>query len=118
MEDNYKLHRHLPKTTFGSVEYPGPVSHHSKLLTVMHQSDIDECFNAPASEQPLVEMAFRQGGGSVPVRGHRVGAAKMLVRIRRRRKREEESEGVFTAEVIGTIPHTVRFRCKSVPRQS
>jgi general transcription factor 3C polypeptide 5 (transcription factor C subunit 1) len=104
-------HRYLPKTTFGSVEYPGPVSHHAKLLDVMHQQDMDECFNAPNAEQPVLEMAFRKGGGTVPVRGHRVGAAKMLVKIRRRRRRDED-EGVFVTEVMGTIPHSVRFRCR------
>ena len=107
----YTHHRHLPKTTFSSVEYPGPVKHHARLLKVMHQQDIDDCFNAPATGQPVLEMAFRQGGATIPVKGHRVGTAKMLVRIKRRRRRGDDGEGVFTTEVMGTIPHTVRFRC-------
>jgi general transcription factor 3C polypeptide 5 (transcription factor C subunit 1) len=87
------MSRYLPKTTFGSVEYPGPVSHHAKLLDVVHQQDVDECFNALGSEQPVLEMAFGRG---VPVKGHRVG----------------DGGGAFVAEVVGTIPHSVRFRCE------
>jgi general transcription factor 3C polypeptide 5 (transcription factor C subunit 1) len=100
------MSRYLPKTTFGSVEYPGPVSHHAKLLDVVHQQDVDECFNALGSEQPVLEMAFGRG---VPVKGHRVGAAKVLVKIRKRRR---DGGGAFVAEVVGTIPHSVRFRCE------
>lgn len=121
-------HRHLPRATFGSIEYPGPVSHHSALLKVVHQDDIDECFNAPATQkpQPQLELNYRpHDRSSIPVRGHRVSTAKMLVRVKRRRRRdaedsdaEAEDQGVFTADVVGTIPHTVRFRgasCRCAP---
>lgn len=134
--------RRIPRTTFSSVEYPGPVSHHSALLKVIRQDDLDECINTPILQQGVLEMSYRLGDSStVPVRGHRVATAKMLFRVKRRRKRATEDsadedqdgsaigngarasgskgngskggKGVFVAESMGTIPHTVRFRCKS-----
>lgn len=119
-------HRYLPKAPFSSVEYPGPVSHPSALLKVVHQEDLDECFNASmagspgAAQPPILEMHYRMGidPTGVPVRGARVPSQKLLLKVvkRRRRRREEghepDANGIFTTEVLGPITSTVRFRCE------
>lgn len=122
-------HRHLPRTTFAAVEYPSTVSHPSALLKVINQDNLNECFNTPASAAAILEMSYRMDDRSgVPVRGMRVGSAKLLLRVKRRRRRRGDSEdeeeaggngkgkgkeveqGVFTADIVGSITQTVRFR--------
>ncbi|WVQ98830.1 hypothetical protein IAU59_005961 [Kwoniella sp. CBS 9459] len=114
-------YRHLPKHIYTSIEYPGPLSHTSSILKVVNQDDIDECFNSPAppagGSRPMLEMRYRgEGSAGGPVRGHRVPSQKLLLRVVRRRRKGKEREdagdegGVFTAEVVGSVPQTVRFR--------
>ncbi|WVQ70039.1 uncharacterized protein L199_008263 [Kwoniella botswanensis] len=108
--------KYLPKHVFGSIEYPGPVSHPSSILKVIHQQDINECFNATSTStgKPVLEMRYRGLEDSTyenPVRGHRIPSQKLLLKItKRRRKGKSRDEGVFTSEVLGSIPQTVRFR--------
>ncbi|ORY27193.1 RNA polymerase III transcription factor IIIC subunit-domain-containing protein [Naematelia encephala] len=105
--------KHLPKHTFGSIEYPGPVSEASNILTVISQDDINECFNAPSEHQPILEMSYRrEDKAGVPVKGQRVPSQKLLLRIVRRRRKDKgkEQEGVFTASIQGALTQTVRFR--------
>ena len=109
-------YRHFPKQSYWSIEYPGPVSHPAAILDLIPQEDIDGCFNAPASEQRVMELSFeRDSGRGVPIRGTRVGCQKLLVKVvkRRRKRRSEdgdEQDGVFTADVVGPITQTARFR--------
>ncbi|WWC69374.1 uncharacterized protein I206_103313 [Kwoniella pini CBS 10737] len=116
-ESSTAPYKYLPKHTFGSIEYPGPISHPTSILKVIHQQDINECFNAPISgenstNRPILEMRYNgidEPGG--PVRGHRIPSQKLLLKITKRRKKgKEKDEGVFTSEIIGSIPQTVRFR--------
>lgn len=124
--------RHYPKQAFASVEYPGPVSQPSALLNLISQDDINECFNAPATEQRILEMSYRKDDRyGVPVRGSRVASQKLLLKITRRRRKKVDGmdldgqqnghekgkeralsarDGVFTAEVVGPVTQTVRFR--------
>lgn len=108
--------RPLPRSTFRAVEYPGPMQSPAQILRVVAQDDVDECFNAPLSESKVLEMRYRpQDRTAVPVRGTRVPTQKVLVKVVRRRRRGDgsgdSSQGVFTADVVGSIPQTVRFRC-------
>ncbi|KAK4686342.1 general transcription factor 3C polypeptide 5 (transcription factor C subunit 1), partial [Tremellales sp. Uapishka_1] len=123
-------YRHLPKHPYTSIEYPGTVSLPSALLKVINQDDINECFNAPISEAKVLEMRYREKDrNAVPVRGHRVASQKVLVRVVRKKRRKDgmqvdascqpgqgpeggpsSAEGVFTAEIVGPIIQTVRFR--------
>lgn len=109
----------FPRAVFTSVEYPGPVSHPSALLKVVSQGDINECFNKhDPKEQQSLEIRYRglQDRQSVPVRGLKVPSQKILLKVvkrRRKARRGQEPQGVFTAEIVGTIAHTVRFRGKS-----
>ncbi|WWC61036.1 uncharacterized protein I303_103614 [Kwoniella dejecticola CBS 10117] len=116
-ESSTAPYKYLPKHTFGSIEYPGPMTHPASILKVVHQQDINECFNAPttsgvSSSRPILEMRYNgvdEPGG--PVRGHRIPSQKLLLKITKRRKKGmQRDEGVFTSEVVGSIPQTVRFR--------
>lgn len=115
--------RTFPTTAFAAVEYPGSVSHPSALLKVITQDDMNECFNAPTKETKMLEMKY--GGDErdgIPVRGLRVASQKLLLKVTKRRRREDQmgkgkgkaidggEQGVFTAEIIGPITQTVRFR--------
>lgn len=110
--------RPLPRTTFRSIEYPGPMQRAHQILKVVDQQDIDECFNANAQDTQFLEMRYRREERSaIPVRGNRVASQKVLVKVVKRRRRAvpgqpESNEGVFTADIVGSIPQTVRFRCK------
>lgn len=48
---------------------------------------------------------------SVPVRGTRVQSQKVLVKVTKRRRKGQD-RGVFTSEIVGSVPQTVRFRCE------
>lgn len=113
--------RPLPRTTYRSIEYPGPMQRPGQILQVVTQTDVDECFNAPMSEFRQLEMKYRpQERSSIPVRGSRVASQKVLVKVVKKRKRARggvaSDEGVFTANIVGSIPQTVRFRCRSTAR--
>jgi general transcription factor 3C polypeptide 5 (transcription factor C subunit 1) len=87
-----------------------------QILQVVTQTDVDECFNAPMSEFRQLEMKYRPlERSSIPVRGSRVASQKVLVKVVKKRKRARGGEavdgGVFTANIVGSIPQTVRFRC-------
>lgn len=135
-------YRSIPRATFAAVEYPGSVSHPSALLKVITQDNINECFNTPwAKESAVLEMSYRMDDkSSVPVRGLRAPSAKLLLRIKRRRRKRDESsdeeqeeaevpgqgqgqgkgkgkegdQGVFTADIVGAVTQTVRFRRESL----
>ncbi|KAL7424034.1 tau 95 subunit of transcription factor TFIIIC [Cryptotrichosporon argae] len=90
---------------------------------VVHQEAIDECLNAsepPCSkagkvekEPPALEIRYGMDAvarqGAIPVKGHRTPSRKLLVRVKRRRRRSEQT-GIFTAEVVGSVNNTVRFK--------
>ena len=122
-------HRHLPKQAYTSVEYPGPVSHPSALLKVITQDDLNECFNTATNTVADLEMRYRmEDSVGAPVRGARVPSQKLLLKVVRKKRKfglkcrrkgkDKETEGVFTAEVVGPVTHTVRFRCKSFPQMA
>ncbi|WWD15997.1 hypothetical protein CI109_100421 [Kwoniella shandongensis] len=107
-------YHYLPKHAYTSIEYPGPVSYPQAILKVIDQVDINDCFNEPSGSKPVLEMRYRGDQPGGPVRGHRVPSQKLLLKVVKRRRKgkgkEEEEEGVFSAEVVGSVPQTVRFR--------
>jgi hypothetical protein len=104
-------HRHLPKTAYGSIEYPGPVSHAAAITDLTSQEEIDTCFNTSSGTNALLEVHYRKDKMGAPVRGYRVASQKLLVKVVKRRRKDGEG-GVFTTEVVGPVNHTVRFRCE------
>ena len=129
---SYAPFRSFPKATYASLEYPSTVSHPAAILRLVSQEDIDECFNAPTTAAPQLEIRYGSTGrAGVPVRGARVPSQKLLLKLTRRRRRRYEDEdgegddgmggrleqtrpgaeeGIFTSEVVGPITQTVRFR--------
>jgi hypothetical protein len=104
-------HRHLPKTAYGSIEYPGPVSHAAAITDLTSQEEIDTCFNTSSGTNSLLEVHYRKDKMGAPARGYRVASQKLLVKVVKRRRKDGEG-GVFTTEVVGPVNHTVRFRCE------
>jgi general transcription factor 3C polypeptide 5 (transcription factor C subunit 1) len=108
---NIAPHRHFPKTAYGSIEYPGPVSAPSAILQLTSQEEINTCFNATANDNALLEINYRADKTGGPARGYRVPTQKLLVKVVKRRRKGGEG-GVFTSEVVGPVSQTVRFRCE------
>lgn len=114
--------RALPQTAFYSVEYPGYVQATSVPIAMKNlggQASLDNAFKRTASKtEALLELALRPGqpfAHAVP--GDVVGTNNILLKVvKRKRKRrvgEEVNDGAigeYTAEAVGVIPKTARFR--------
>lgn len=116
----------LPKQPYTAIEYPGPVSDPAAILAYASQHDINACFNAPPAHPADLQLRFRADAPGPPLRGYRIPSQKLLLKILKRRKKQkpdtathhhDPDQGVFTAEMVGTVNHTVRFVCKSSPRR-
>lgn len=107
----------LPKQPYTAIEYPGPVSQPAAILAYAPQDDINACFNAPPAHPAGLQLRFRGDAPGPPLRGHSVPSQKLLMKIVKRRRKTaatDAEQGVFRAEMVGTVNHTVRFVCKSV----
>jgi general transcription factor 3C polypeptide 5 (transcription factor C subunit 1) len=115
--------RPLPPTPYFSVEYPGYVRPTSIPLAINNlggQSSIDNAFKRTATKtDALLELSLRPGNPFAhPVPGDVVGTSNVLLKVvkRKRRRVEGQAEGVvvgeYTAEAVGVISKTVRFRSK------
>ncbi|RDB23140.1 Transcription factor tau subunit sfc1 [Hypsizygus marmoreus] len=112
----------LSQVPFYSVEYPGYVRPQSVPIAISNlggQSTIDNAFKRAASRtEALIELKLRPGQPFAhPVPGDVVATNNILLKIvKRRRKRrpdgimEDGAIGEYTAEAIGVIPKTARFR--------
>ena len=112
----------LPQTSFYSVEYPGYVRSTSVPLAVNNlggQAALDSAFRRAASKtDTLLELKLRSGqpfAHSIP--GDVVGTNNILLKIvKKRRKKRPEGDlddgavGEYTAEAVGIINKTSRFR--------
>ena len=116
--------RPLPKVPFYSVEYPGYVLPTSIPLAVKNlggQVSIDSAFKRAASKtESLIELTLRPDQPFAhPIPGDIVATNNILLKVvRRRRKRRVDLEwddgaiGEYTAEAVGIVPKTARFRSK------
>jgi general transcription factor 3C polypeptide 5 (transcription factor C subunit 1) len=115
------LEHPLPKDPFYSVEYPGYVLPTSVPLAVRNlggQASLDNAFKRATSKtESLLELTLTPGqpfAHAIP--GDVVGTNNILLKIvKRKRKRVDRDHddgaiGEYTAEAIGIIPKTVRFR--------
>ncbi|CUA67791.1 Transcription factor tau subunit sfc1 [Rhizoctonia solani] len=124
--------------TYNGIEYPGyispnPGSINRAIHTLGGQKDIQKSF---AEGGKILELRLQPDNPFAhPVTGDVVGTNKLLVKVVVRRKKQvdnaeetvdgagpsgdkgkgkeqlqEEGEGTYTAEVVGLIPKTVRFR--------
>jgi general transcription factor 3C polypeptide 5 (transcription factor C subunit 1) len=111
----------LPPTHFYSVEYPGYVQPSSVPLAVRTlggQSSLESAFKRNATKtETLLELNFRPGNPfSHPVPGDVVATNNILMKVVKRKRRRLDGEdnvvGEYTAEAVGVIPKTARFRSK------
>lgn len=107
----------LPNSEFYSVEYPGYVQSSSISLaieTLGGQKTIDMAFKSKRKEA-IMECTLRPGNPfSHPIHGETVPSNKILLKIVKRKLKtpsaDDKYTGEFTAEAIGTVPKTARFR--------
>jgi hypothetical protein len=127
----------LPATSFYSVEYPGYVRAESAPRAVAQlggSQALDFAFRrAETKQERIVELRLRpENPFAHPIAGEIVPTNNLLLKvIKRRRKRRpvegaaeetttdvEGAVGEYTAEVVGSIPKTVRFRSERITGQT
>ncbi|ORX39968.1 RNA polymerase III transcription factor IIIC subunit-domain-containing protein [Kockovaella imperatae] len=125
-----------PKQPFASIEYLGPVSHPSAILKIITQEDINTCLNSTEKtvEARSIDMRYKPGDlYAIPVKGLKVPSQKLLLKVVRKKRRPQERDtehgartttspsrkgkqregtenGIFTAEVVGPLTQTIRFK--------
>lgn len=120
MEPSRAPERPLPTTQLYSVEYPGyvqPSSIDKALRSLGGSSGLENAFkrSSPRNEA-LLELNFRPGNPySHPIPGDIVSTSNILLKVTKRRRRHgdsglEETLGEYTAEAVGIILKTARFR--------
>ena len=110
--------RALPQVTFCSVEYPGYVQESSVPFAVQKmggQSKLDNAFRRSAQRKDaLLELSFRSNDPFAhPIPGDVVPANNLLLKVVKRKRRLCTGTGVvgeFTAEIVGIVSKTARFR--------
>jgi len=115
--------RVLPQLAFYSVEYAGyvePTSVPAAIRSLGGQSAVDRAFRRTGPKtDALLELSLRPDNPfSHPIPGDIVGPNNLLLKvIKRKRKRREDSSvstdgalGEYTAEVVGIMAKTARFR--------
>ncbi|KIM91005.1 hypothetical protein PILCRDRAFT_159710 [Piloderma croceum F 1598] len=109
----------LPSTQLFSVEYPGYVRPASIPLAINNlggQSSLHNAFKRTASKtDALLELRLRPDNPFAhPVPGDVVGTSNVLLRVVKRKRRRVEGQdvplGEYTAEAVGVVSKTVRFR--------
>jgi general transcription factor 3C polypeptide 5 (transcription factor C subunit 1) len=125
-EDSDAPEHPLPSTSFYSVEYPSYVSSMSSVpeavRTLGGQPVLDQAFKKSLN---IVELNFRpENLWSHPICGDVVPTGNLVLKVTKRRKKKDpnimdvDADGVsltgtigeFKAEVVGSIPKTIRFR--------
>ncbi|KAF7985190.1 hypothetical protein HWV62_7796 [Athelia sp. TMB] len=109
----------LPSAHFFSIEYPGYVRPSSVPLAIEHlggQLSLDTAFKRTATKaDALIELSFRPGNPFAhPVPGDVVGTSNVLLKVVKRKRKGADGVlvGEYTAEAVGAITKTVRFRSK------
>ncbi|KAF8803887.1 hypothetical protein BYT27DRAFT_7340686 [Phlegmacium glaucopus] len=110
----------LPPLSFYSVEYPGYVQPLSVPLAISNlggQSKVDHAFKRTASKpQTLLELSLRPGNPFAhPIPGDVVGTNNLLLKVIKKKRKHVADDypctiGEYTAEVVGIVSKTARFR--------
>ncbi|KAJ3507558.1 hypothetical protein NLJ89_g6231 [Agrocybe chaxingu] len=114
--------RPLPPVVFYSVEYPGYVKPTSVPLAVSNlggQDKLDQVFRRTTQRaDTLVELSLRPGNPFAhPIPGDVVNANNLLLKVVKRKRKAppgaspfDGAAGEYTAELVGILSKTVRFR--------
>lgn len=109
----------LLQHSFYSIEYPGYVQPSSVPLAISNlggQSKLDHAFKRTASKsQTLLELSLRPGNPFAhPIPGDVVGTNNLLLKVTKRKRKQVAGDpcttGEYTAEVVGNVSKTARFR--------
>lgn len=118
----------LPQVPFYSIEYPGYIGPQSTPIAIRNlggQTSIDHAFKRTAQKsQALLELSLRpENPFAHPIPGDVVAANNLLLKVRRRKRKQPSASasdstsnglvGEYTAEVVGIVAKTVRFRSDS-----
>lgn len=123
----------LPETPFYAVEYPGcvastPESTSRAVHSLGGSTALATAFrrHAPRGDN-LVELRLRPDNPFAhPVAGEVVGTNNLLLKVVKRRRKRRKGEqspdegdiiGEYTAEIMGSIPKTVRFRSEYINKK-
>ncbi|KIY72961.1 hypothetical protein CYLTODRAFT_366742 [Cylindrobasidium torrendii FP15055 ss-10] len=110
---------HLPTTTYYVVEYPGrvkPTSVPDVVKNLGGMAVLESAFRRGASKQEtLVELHLRPDNPfSHPVPANIVNSTTMMMKVVKRKRKnanpEDPVQGEYTAQMVGVVPKTVRFR--------
>ena len=115
----------LPSTPFYSVEYPGYVQA-SSIPKAVRTLGGNSKLNASFRKNAPVELRFHPDNPfSHPVSGDVVRTSNIVLKITKRKKKKPDTETMmdiddslvtpevapeYTAEVVGTVSRTIRFR--------
>lgn len=117
----------LPQKNFYSVEYPGyvkPTSTSQAIENLGGLRALERTFRRSAKEDSHLELKLRpEDPFAHPIPGNTASTSSILLKIVRRRKKRKDTDtetevnysepfGEFTAEALGVLPKTVRFRSK------
>ncbi|KIJ70265.1 hypothetical protein HYDPIDRAFT_78440 [Hydnomerulius pinastri MD-312] len=114
--------RPLPHTHFYSVEYPGYVQPSSVPIAIRNvggPSSLENAFKRTAAKnEALLELNLRPGNSYAhPIPGDVVGTSNILVKVTKRKRRRVDGDGLpegiigeYTAEPVGVVLKTARFR--------
>ncbi|TFY72093.1 hypothetical protein EVG20_g894 [Dentipellis fragilis] len=110
----------LPNTLFYSIEYPGyvrPTSVPQVVRMLGGQTSINTAFRRTASKNDaLLELNLRPDNPfSHPIPGDITATSNIVLKVVKRKRKPGSSSpeglvGEYTAEAIGVIPKTARFR--------
>ena len=119
----------FPLQTFTAIEYPGPVSTsaHSVEAALDAVGGLKHLSATLAAEEPFKRVVELQLGHGIdrlhPIQGEIVPTQNLVLKITKRRKKRANAgeasvvlpganKGGYTAEVVGVVDKTVRFRCE------
>lgn len=112
----------LSTEKFYVIEFPGYVKESSISRATEHLGGHARICNAfrknMNKSDSLLELSWRPGNPFAhPIQGGVLTSNNLLLKVRKRKYKQRGDpnaagrEGDFTAEVVGVIPRTIRFRC-------
>ncbi|HEV7738039.1 MAG TPA: hypothetical protein VGO47_11785 [Chlamydiales bacterium] len=113
--------RSLPSQPFYSVEYPGYLQSSSSVSEAIRMLGGQKCLDNAlgrgkknGERENVVDLSLRPDNPfSHPVSGDVISNSNLLLKVVKRKRKQPTHDGLvgeYTAEVVGSIPKTIRFR--------